>query len=140
MEVRHKLDVYSECSLKMSRSSVAELQDRYRDVLGPVAAELNLSLDAFGSLLTSDAHEAPAGHIKLSDAYGTALDPAPVTPTFGSAPWEILSGTIISSIQTSGREEASKPIVVAPGLGIGNTDTRHYWSMQRHPKSPVRYG
>ncbi|VDC06086.1 unnamed protein product [Peniophora sp. CBMAI 1063] len=110
-------------------SSVAELQERYRGVLGLVATELNLSLDAFGSLLASDAL---SGHVKLSDAYGTALNPAPVTPTFGSAPWEILSGTILSSIQTSGRKEAEKPVIVAPGLGIGNTDTRHYWNLTQH--------
>ncbi|KZV72465.1 carboxypeptidase S [Peniophora sp. CONT] len=113
-------------------SSVAELQGRYCDVLGPVATELNLSLDAFGSPFFTDAYGLSSGHIRLSDAYGTALDPVPVTPTFGSTPWEILSGTILSSIKTSGREEASKPIIVAPGIGLGNTDTRHFLNLTEH--------
>lgn len=124
--------MHRERLLKIPCSSVAELQDRYRNVLGPVAAELNLSLEAFGSLFATGSNVPSSGLIRLTDAYGTALNPAPVTPTFGSAPWEILSGTILSSIKTSGREEAKKPLIVAPGLGIGNTDTRHYWVPKVH--------
>ncbi|KAI0060656.1 carboxypeptidase S [Artomyces pyxidatus] len=130
-------------------SSVDALQQRYIDVLGSVVAKLNLTLDAFGADLKFTSDDVPsAGHVHLSDAYGTALNPAPVTPTQGSGPWALLSGTIISTLETSLRPSIqAKRAVIAPGLSLGNTgkvdnsvnstDTRHYWNLTSHI---FRYG
>ncbi|KAA1468984.1 carboxypeptidase S [Dentipellis sp. KUC8613] len=114
-------------------SSVESLQERYSDVLSSVVADYNLTFDAFGKSM-SDVTDA-AGHVRISDAYGTALNPAPVTPTGESEPWKFLSGTILSTLGTSLRKElAGKRAVVAPGM---NLDTRHYWNLTKHI---FRYG
>ncbi|KAJ7180527.1 hypothetical protein C8R46DRAFT_1210873 [Mycena filopes] len=64
-------------------------------LLKDLAEEFNLTYTAFGKSLSEDG--APAyGTLTLKDAYGTALEPAPVSPISGdeSAPWALLSGTI----------------------------------------------
>ncbi|KAH9987513.1 hypothetical protein BJV77DRAFT_1070482 [Russula vinacea] len=78
----------------LTSSSVAAVQQRDTDVLRQLATEFNLTYTAFGSAISPE--DGPtAGTLTLTDAFGTALEPAPVTP-FGedSAPWQLLSGTI----------------------------------------------
>ncbi|KAA1468962.1 carboxypeptidase S [Dentipellis sp. KUC8613] len=119
-------------------STVQALQARYVDVLSSMVAKYNLTLDAFGKTL--DVADA-AGHVRLSDAYGTALNPAPVSPTGESGPWKLLSGTILSTLDSSLRTELKgKDAVVAPGISLGElffVDTRHYWNLTKHI---FRYG
>ncbi|KAG6374723.1 hypothetical protein JVT61DRAFT_4094 [Boletus reticuloceps] len=75
------------------------------------------------------------GTIRLSDAYNTSLSPAPVTPTTGSGPYELLSGTIRSTLETHLRKDGlPMTAVVSPGL---MTDTRYYWNLTKHI---FRYG
>ncbi|KAF9219764.1 carboxypeptidase S [Gyrodon lividus] len=114
-------------------SSPAELMNRFTAVTAPVAAKHNMTLEAFGKLIGS---EGPSwGTIRLSDAFDSALVPAPVTPTTGSSPYELLSGTILSTLQTNLRtDKFSTSAVVSPGL---STDTRHYWNLT---KDIFRYG
>jgi len=99
-------------------SSTTELQERFADVVAPIAAKHNMSLDAFG---TTVGLEAPRwGHVKLSDAFQSALEPAPVTPTAGSGPYELLSGTILSTLKTNLRtDNLPDEVVVSPGLSLG---------------------
>ena len=89
------------------------------DTVGPLANSYNLSVDAFGThygnLNTGEAY----GHLQLSDAYGTQLEPAPVTPTIGSGPYELLAGTVISSLGTSNRTNIPKKVFLAPSLSTG---------------------
>ena len=61
------------------------------------------------------------GHLKLSAAFGSGLDPAPVSPTIGSGPWELLSGSILYTFSTNQRATSMKTdnYVVAPGLNLG---------------------
>ncbi|TFK51921.1 carboxypeptidase S [Heliocybe sulcata] len=116
-------------------SSVKELQERFTGVVWPVVEHFNLSLNAFGTPYGDKS--ATAGHVLLSDAYGNALNPAPVTPTSGDA-YEFVSGTILAALGRSPREQESKTrAVVVPGLSLGNTDTRHYWNLTQHI---FRYG
>ncbi|KAG2125028.1 hypothetical protein DEU56DRAFT_825962 [Suillus clintonianus] len=117
-------------------SSVSELQDRFASIVAPVAAKHNMSLNAFGKPIGL---EAPTwGLVKVSDAFGSALEPAPVTPTTGSGPYKLLSGTVLSTLQTNLRTDDFPDVsVVSPGLSLGNTDTRHYWSLTKHI---FRYG
>ncbi|EGN95017.1 hypothetical protein SERLA73DRAFT_61542 [Serpula lacrymans var. lacrymans S7.3] len=114
-------------------SSVSALQERFASIVNPIAAKYNMSLDAFGELVESGA---PAyGQVRLSQAFGSSLEPAPVSPTIGSGPYELLSGTIISTLQTHLRStEPQRPAVVSPGLSL---DTRHYWKLTKHI---FRYG
>ncbi|KAG1860316.1 hypothetical protein DFJ58DRAFT_779286 [Suillus subalutaceus] len=112
-------------------SSVSELQDRFVSIVAPVAAKYNMSLDAFGKQINPEA--STWGLVKVSEAFGAGLEPAPVTPTTGSGPYELLSGTLLSTLKTNLRtDDFPEFSVVSPGLSLGNTDTRHYWSLTRH--------
>lgn len=118
-------------------SSVSELQNRFASIVAPVAAKHNMSLNAFGKEIGLEA-STTWGLVKVSDAFGSGLEPAPVTPTTGSGPYELLSGTILSTLKTNLRtDDFPEFSVVSPGLSLGNTDTRHYWSLTRHI---FRYG
>lgn len=101
-----------------SASSVSELQDRFASIVAPVAAKYNMSLDAFGKTVGLEA--ATWGHVKLSDAFKSALEPAPVTPTTGSGPYELLSGTVLSTLKTNLRtDNFPDAAIVSPGLNLG---------------------
>lgn len=88
------------------------------NIVGPVAAKYNMSLDAFGEAVGL---EAPTwGRVKLSDAFKSALEPAPVTPTAGSGPYELLSGTVLSTLKTNLRtNNFPEDAVISPGLNLG---------------------
>ncbi|KAG6374707.1 hypothetical protein JVT61DRAFT_4077 [Boletus reticuloceps] len=107
----------------VDHSSPAELTDRFIDTTLPVAAKHNMTLEAFGKMVGS---QGPSwGTIRLSDAFDSALIPAPVTPTTGSRPYELLSGTIRSTLQTHLRKDGfPMTAVVSPGLMTGNTGKR----------------
>ncbi|CCM04782.1 uncharacterized protein FIBRA_06973 [Fibroporia radiculosa] len=113
-------------------SSVAAVQEHSTAILRPLAAAFNLSFTSFGSSLTS---EVPAsGTLTLSDAWDSALEPAPITPTGeDSMAFKLLSGSIKATYEShrflSGSEDS---IVVIPSLGAGNTDTQFYWSLTPH--------
>lgn len=107
--------------LLIKRSSALELQERFANITAPLAKAFNLTFDAFGANVEPANAEAPSsGHLALSDAFDSALDPAPVTPTTGSGAWELLSGSILFEFKSSPRSEIrSKPAAVAPGLSLG---------------------
>jgi Gly-Xaa carboxypeptidase len=94
--------------------------ERDTALLVPLAKHFNLSLSAFGQKIPTV--DGPTyGAIELSDAFGTALEPAPQTPTGPeSEPYKLLSGTIISTYQASPAfKESGKTLVVAPGISPG---------------------
>ncbi|KAH9933262.1 carboxypeptidase S [Amylocystis lapponica] len=126
--MNHRIDV---------KSSVAVLKARIASVVGPLALGFNLSVDAFGQQFGNKQKGSAFGHLQISDAWGTALEPAPVSPTVGSGPYELLSGTIISALGTSNRTGYSDKVFIAPGMSTGNTDTKHYWKLTKHI---FRYG
>ena len=77
------------------------VKERVANLLTPLASEFNLSLTAFGTKLFSE-QEAGYGTLTLTDAWGTALEPAPITPTDpDDAPYKLLSGSIKSSLLDS---------------------------------------
>ncbi|KAI5124212.1 hypothetical protein M0805_005062 [Coniferiporia weirii] len=117
-------------------SSVAELEDRFTNIVTPIAESFNLTISAFAEEASSaDVQTSVARRLTLTDAYGTGLNPAPVTPTTGSGPWQLLSGTILFTFSTNQRSEIAREITsVAPGLSL---DTRHYWNLTKHI---FRYG
>ncbi|EJD07384.1 Zn-dependent exopeptidase [Fomitiporia mediterranea MF3/22] len=118
-------------------SSVAELEARFTSIVAPLAKQFNLSLDAFGDDSLSLDFKDANGHVALSDAYGSALNPAPVSPTFGNGPWDLLSGSILYTFMTNQRSSdlsESEKFAVAPGLSL---DTRYYWDLTKHI---FRYG
>ncbi|QRV91202.1 Gly-Xaa carboxypeptidase [Ceratobasidium sp. AG-Ba] len=103
-------------------SSVSELQKLITAKLLPLAEKYNLTLSSFtsGQNLTTGT----LGTLTLSDAWGTALEPAPVTPTEGkdAGAYRLLSGVIRKT-------RGDKKTVVSPAIMSGNTDTRYYWDV-----------
>jgi Gly-Xaa carboxypeptidase len=114
-----------------TQSTISAVQQRDIHILTHLAKEFNLTFTAFGSNITVDG--APtAGKLTLADAWGTALEPAPVTPTDDSAPWKLLSGTIKATYNAHRDLEGADNIFVSPGIMSGNTDTRYYWKLTPH--------
>lgn len=115
-------------------------------VLKYLAEKLNLSYTAFGKEVYTGSG-AKHGSLEISDAWGTALEPAPITPMDGEA-FKLLSGTIKTTFNAHRKYKNTEEIVVAPGIMTGNTgakgpfdltwnahqyvditDTRHYWKL-----------
>ncbi|KAL7280577.1 hypothetical protein ACG7TL_005511 [Trametes sanguinea] len=127
--VNHRIDIHS---------SVSALKKRIAAVVQPVAARLGLELEAFGEMVgEGNAEYESAGRLRISDAFGTALEPAPITPMGDSGPFKLLSGTIIGVLGASNRTGYDKKAFIAPGMSTGNTDTKHYWKLTKHI---FRYG
>ncbi|KAH9027918.1 hypothetical protein EDB84DRAFT_1563249 [Lactarius hengduanensis] len=114
-----------------TQSSLSVVQQRDTDLLKQLAKEFNLTFTAFGSDITPKCTPT-AGKLTLTDAWGTSLEPAPVTPTEDSAPWRLMSGTIKATYNAHRGLEGADNIFVSPGIMSGNTDTRYYWKLTPH--------
>ncbi|KAJ7865373.1 carboxypeptidase S [Mycena olivaceomarginata] len=111
-----------------TQSSVNATIFRDAELVMDLAAKFNLSVTAYGELLT------PAGPASGSVSLRApqSLDPAPISP-ISAQPFQVLAGSILTARNTSSEAE----VFVAPGLMTGNTDTRFYWSLSSHI---FRYG
>ncbi|KAJ9113981.1 hypothetical protein QFC22_005799 [Naganishia vaughanmartiniae] len=108
-------------------SSVAELQDQMIQVLQPLTEQYELSFHAFGNKV-SELKDA-RGTLTLAEAYHSALEPAPISPsTTDSVAWNLLSGSA-KDTWTSRKGADHTDLIFVPGLGIGNTDTKRYWNL-----------
>lgn len=102
-------------------STVAAVKERDASLLKHLAKEFNLTYTAFGSAIT-EGDVPSAGTLTLTDAWGTALEPAPITPTGeDTAPWQLLSGTIKATYNAHRDLEGRDNIFVSPGIMTGNT-------------------
>lgn len=102
-------------------SSVAAVQERDTHVLKQLAKEFNLTYTAFGSPISTQDGPA-AGTLILTEAWGTSLEPAPVTPSVEeSAPWRLFSGTIKATFNAHRHLDGPNNIFVSPGIMSGNT-------------------
>ncbi|CAE6463393.1 unnamed protein product, partial [Rhizoctonia solani] len=101
-------------------SSVSALQGALIAKLLPLVKKYNLTLTSFSQ---ANMTTGGGGTIVLSDAFSTALEPAPINPTEGSkaAAYRLLSGVI--------RKTRGDNTIVSPALMGGNTDTRFYWNL-----------
>lgn len=69
--------------------------------------------------------------------YSDPLEPAPQTPV-GDAKWKLLAGIIrhvyeeVSFPDNAKSPFKGKPVIVAPGIATGNTDTRYFWDLTKH--------
>ncbi|KAJ7666213.1 carboxypeptidase S [Mycena polygramma] len=97
-------------------SSVTEIQQRYVEILTPVAERFNLTVVGFDA----DVPDTATRYLKLSTPYGS--EASPVSPYSGSA-WDIFSGTA--------RHLWGEDAIVAPLLMNGGTDTRSFQNLSR---------
>ncbi|KAG5636676.1 hypothetical protein H0H81_007206 [Sphagnurus paluster] len=117
-------------------SSTDEVMAHDAKLLEKLAQKFNLTYSAFGTKYSQEADGAPSsGSLTLSDGYGTALAPAPVTPMVGkdAAPYQLLAASIKATYNSHrGLNETNEIIIVKadfPPLGL---DTRYYWDLTRH--------
>ncbi|KAJ7670374.1 carboxypeptidase S [Mycena rosella] len=115
-----------------TQSSVKATTSRDAELLMDLAAQFNLSVTAYGELLTAVGASA-YGTLELSAPQ--TLEPAPITPSDTPA-FRLLAGTIRTAFQTA-RKDAQETIFVTPGMMTGNTDTRFNWALSQHI---FRYG
>ncbi|KAG8871465.1 hypothetical protein FRB97_008660 [Tulasnella sp. 331] len=110
-------------------SSVGALKAAITSLFTSFTADRKLSLNAFGKDAdrSPDSIFSPIANVTISEAYESALEPAPVTPTNTEA-WRLLSGTIRSVYHDSTTGEKGVVVVTPMTLG-GNTDTRFYWDL-----------
>lgn len=101
-------------------SSVGALKDTITSLFTSFTADRKLSLNAFGKdvHISSSSGLIPIANVTISEAFGSALQPAPVTPT-GTQAWHLLSGTIRSAYHDAAGER--KDVVVTPMTLGGNT-------------------
>lgn len=99
-------------------SFLSELMAHVTDVALPMATKHNMTLEAFGK--TVGLQGSSWGTIRLSNTSHSPLEPAPVSPTTGSGPYELLSGIIRSVFQTHLRtDNLPKFAIVSPALDVG---------------------
>jgi Gly-Xaa carboxypeptidase len=142
--VNHRISVlrFDHCSQKTLRivhdcqaviffsSSVSEVQAHDTALLKHLAKTFNLTYIAFGVQISEEGASA-SGTLTLSKAFHNGRDPAPITPT-DAAPYQLLSGTIKATYSTHRSINHADPVIVAPSILAGNTDTRFYWKLSPH--------
>lgn len=112
-------------------SSIGEVQTYYKHLLKPLAGKYNLSLSAFED---HPSVNAPKRALTLSQGTPFTTEPIPKAPTFGSSPWDVLAGSIVSSFESF--RPGNDSILVIPSMSTGNTDARYYGDLT---KSIYRY-
>ncbi|KAF4593116.1 hypothetical protein EYR38_008826 [Pleurotus pulmonarius] len=113
-----------------TESSVAATIKHDTQLLKSLSKKFNLTYTSFGAEL-SEKDVPSSGTLTLSDAWGTALEPAPITPTGqDAAPYALLAGTIKSTFN-SHRSLQGDNIAMSPGIMSGNTG-EYYWKLSDH--------
>lgn len=114
-------------------SSVGATKEHGAKRLTHLAHQFNLSYTAFGEQI-GDADTPAYGTLTLSDAWGTALEPAPITPSTGedAGAFRLLAGTIKTVYRAHRNITDDETVIVSPGIMSGNTDTRHYWPLTKN--------
>ncbi|KAI9064054.1 carboxypeptidase S [Trametes sanguinea] len=112
-------------------SSVDAVKEHDTALLKGLAQDFNLSYTAFGSRITGEDGGPAYGTLTISDAWGAALEPAPISP-IDAPEYALLSGTIKATYNAHRELEGDDNVIVAPGIMSGNTDTRYYWALTPH--------
>ncbi|RXW23985.1 hypothetical protein EST38_g1856 [Candolleomyces aberdarensis] len=111
-------------------SSLAAVQEWYKNVLSTIADKHEITFDAFGERV---ANGNSAYFLKVDNATLRGVEPAPFSPSGPKdLPFQLLSGTIKATYNAHRHLGDVNEITVSPGMMTGNTDTRHYWDLSKH--------
>lgn len=111
-------------------SSLSEVKLHYGARVKVLAEKHGLGLELFGEEIITPT---PKGQFVISE-FSKPLNPAPVTPLDDNV-WEYLAGAtrhVFEDVVFRGDSKLELPIVMAPGIMTGNTDTRYYWNLTKN--------
>lgn len=108
-------------------TSTDEILSHFVSRVVEVAKRHDLGVESQGTVLLNATDK---GSFKISLNL-EALESAPVTPVDDNV-WKHLAGSIRHIYEDFVFHNLSQPVIVAPGLMTGNTDTRHYWNLTRN--------
>ncbi|PWN49259.1 carboxypeptidase S [Violaceomyces palustris] len=118
-------------------SSVQAVRDHIFHTVLALAEANRLSIDGWSNSSlqftpSSGFQQKMNGEIVLSDAFDSALEPAPNTPLGDAKPWKLLSSIIRKTWRVKSAGGTEEGILVAPDLMGGNTDCKSYYRLSKH--------
>ncbi|EPQ28753.1 uncharacterized protein PFL1_03556 [Pseudozyma flocculosa PF-1] len=113
-----------------SSSGIDKLHKHYIKTLTPLAREHGLSFEAFGNAVNVTGGAAGSQGKLTIKHLRQGFEPAPNTPLVGdeAAPWNLFS----SIIRSTWKNEDGSPVLVAPSMMQGNTDSRYFNNLTKH--------
>ncbi|CAK7893929.1 carboxypeptidase S [[Candida] anglica] len=108
-------------------SSVDETKSRFVSRVKTIASKHDLGLESFGETILEPTTK---GNFVV-DYSSNALEPAPVSPSDDTV-WRYLTGVVRHVFEDLVYPDLEYPIVAAPGIMTGNTDTRYYWNLTKN--------
>ncbi|KAF3985628.1 hypothetical protein FT663_05224 [Candidozyma haemuli var. vulneris] len=117
-------------------TEIDEVLKQFTDRVIRVAKKHDIGLIAFGEELL----EPTAKGSFVLKVSGKITNTAPVTPKEDTL-WNFIGGVTRHIFEDYVFTDLKDPIVVAPSIMTGNTDTRHYWNLTDHiyRYSPMHY-
>lgn len=105
-------------------SNIEEVTNHFASRVNAVAQKFDLGLEVNGKTILEPTVN---GHFSVNDA-GHSLEVAPRTPT-GDEVWKNLVGATRHVYEDLVFPNITEPVIVAPAIMTGNTDTRYYWNL-----------
>ncbi|KAI5962878.1 CPS1 [Candida margitis] len=110
-------------------SNVAAVKHHFTQRVIEVAKRHGLKVTSFGKTVYEPEGTEYAGEFKVTGDAG--LESAPISPTDDNV-WAYLSGVTRHVFEDLVYTNLTYPIVSAPAIMSGNTDTRYYWNLTRN--------
>lgn len=108
-------------------SNINEVMNHFASRVRAVAKKYDLGLKVNNETVLEATKN---GHFSVRDA-GNSLEVAPKTPV-GDSVWKVLAGATRHIYEDLVFTNMTEPIIVAPAIMTGNTDTRYYWNLTKN--------
>lgn len=118
MIVNHRVAVETE---------VQTVMDHFVERVVQLAKKHGLGVDAWGEEVLAAGEN---GKFEVTIA-GHKLEAAPVSPADGES-WDLLAGVTRHLYEDLVFPDSKEPVLIAPAITTGNTDTRHYWPLTKN--------
>lgn len=118
MIVNHRVAVETEVDVVL---------DHFVERVVKLAKKHGLGVDAWGKEIVAAGDK---GKFEVNVA-GHKLEAAPVSPPHGES-WDLLAGVTRHVYEELVFPESEEPVIIAPAILTGNTDTRHYWKLTKN--------